>query len=278
MYRLSGVDRLRVVAALVEGNSIRSTVRTTRVAKNTIVKLLVELGTACAAYHDKNVQNLRVRRLRCDERWSFVYAKKKNAALEQKENGWGDVWTWTAIDTDTKLCVNYAVGGLDASWAWEFIQSCSERIKGRVQVTIDEHKAYLNVVEGRFGIDCDHALLRKTYGAPTDVDISPYFPVKHISRDDENIVIGNSDRKHGSTSLVERQNATKPICMRRFTSLANGFSKKLENHVAAVALYFSYYNYCRVHQTLRVTPAMESGISDHVWSLGELVALIEKPS
>jgi IS1 family transposase len=217
---------------------------------------------------------LTVRRLQCDEIWSFVGAKKKNATPEQKAEGWGDVWTWTAIDAETKLCVSYLVGGRDAGWAHDFMQDCASRIDSRVQVTTDSHRAYLEAVEGAFGMDVDHAMLHKIYGAPSDEEACRYSPAKCIGCDMK-VVIGNPDPKHVSTSYVERQNLTMRMSMRRFTRLTNAFSKKVDNHCAAVALYFMYYNFCRIHQTLRVTPAMEAGLTDHVWMLEELVALLD---
>jgi IS1 family transposase len=275
MNRLSIQDRTRVVAALVEGNSIRSTVRMTGAAKNTVVKLLAELGIACAEFHNSHVQNLKVRRLQCDEIWSFVGAKKKNVSPEKEAEGWGDVWTWTAIDADTKLCVSYFVGGRDAGSAYEFMQDCSSRVASRVQITTDGHKPYLEAVEGAFGMDVDYAQLQKIYGAPSVEEQRKYSPARCIGCDMKT-VSGNPDPKHVSTSFVERQNLTMRMSMRRFTRLTNAFSKKLDNHCAAISLYFMYYNFCRVHQTLRVTPAMEAGIADHVWTIAELVELLEK--
>jgi len=273
MRQLDTVRRAQVVRCLVEGNSIRSTVRMTGVAKNTVAKLLAELGCACAAYHNFHVRNLKVRRLQCDEIWSFVGAKKKNATPEQKEEGWGDVWTWTAIDADTKLCVSWLVGGRDAGWAMDFMEDCARRISSRVQVTTDAHKPYLEAVEGAFGIDADYAMLHKIYGAPSDEEQRRYSPAKCIGCDMKTIS-GNPDPKHVSTSYVERQNLTMRMSMRRFTRLTNAFSKKIDNHRHAVALYFMYYNFCRVHTTLRITPAMEAGVSDHVWSIEELCTLL----
>jgi len=271
--KLDNSRRAQVVRRLVEGNSIRSTVRMTGVAKNTIVKLLAELGTACSAHHNRTVRNLKVRRLQCDEIWSFVGAKKKNATPEQKAEGWGDVWTWTAIDADTKLCVSWLVGGRDSGWAREFMEDCAARINSRVQVTTDSHRAYLDAIEGAFGMDVDYAQLHKIYGAPSDEEARRYSPATCIGCDMK-VVSGDPDPKHVSTSFVERQNLTMRMSMRRFTRLTNAFSKKVDNHCHAVALYFAYYNFCRVHQTLRVTPAMEAGISDHVWSVEELVGLL----
>jgi len=273
MNRLDNTTRAQVVKCLCDGNSIRATVRITGVAKNTVVKLLCDLGAACAEYHHENVRGLRVRRLQCDEIWSFIGSKAKNTSPEKKAEGCGDAWTWTAIDADTKLIVSYLVGGRDSGWAYEFMQDCADRIKGRVQVTTDGHKAYLEAVEGAFGMDVDYAQLQKIYGAPPDAEQRRYSPATCIGSDMK-VVSGNPDPKHVSTSYVERQNLTMRMSMRRFTRLTNGFSKKIENHIAAVALYFMYYNFCRVHQTLRVTPAMEAGIENHVWSVDELVGLL----
>lgn len=265
-------QKKQVVAALVEGNSIRSTVRLTGVSKNTVIKLLLDLADACAAYHDCNVRNLRVRRLQCDEIWQYVGSKAKNTSLEKKAIGWGDVWTWTAIDADTKLCVSYLIGGRDLGWAKQFMQDCANRIRNRVQITTDGHKAYLEAVESAFGADIDYAQLQKVYGASGDNE-KRYSPATCIGCDMK-VVSGDPDPKHVSTSFVERQNLSMRMSIRRFTRLTNAFSKKLENHAAAVALWFMYYNFCRVHTTLRVTPAMESGIANHVWSIEELCGLL----
>jgi IS1 family transposase len=268
-------QKTRVVAALVEGNSIRSTVRMTGVAKNTVIKLLLDLAEVCAAYHNRNVRNLRVRRLQCDEIWQYVGAKAKNARPEKKAIGWGDVWTWTGLDADTKLCISYLVGGRDLGWAKEFMEDCASRIRNRVQITTDGHKAYLEAVENAFGADIDYAQLQKIYGASGENE-TRYSPAKCIGCDMK-VVSGNPDPKHVSTSFVERQNLSMRMSIRRFTRLTNAFSKKIENHAAAVAIWFMYYNFCRVHQTLRVTPAMESGLSDHVWSIEEMCSLLPKP-
>lgn len=273
MNKLDSTKRAQVVKCLCDGSSIRATVRITGVAKNTVAKLLCELGPACMEYHDEHVRGLRVRRLQCDEIWSFVGAKAKNVSADKKQDGWGDTWTWTAIDADTKLCVSYQVGGRDAGWAHEFLEDCASRIRGHVQITTDGHKAYLDAVNDAFGGDIDYAQLQKIYGAPSDAEQRRYSPAKCIGADMK-VVSGNPDPKHVSTSFVERQNLTMRMSMRRFTRLTNGFSKKIENHIAAVALYFMYYNFCRIHQTLRVTPAMEAGIADHVWTVDELVGLL----
>jgi IS1 family transposase len=273
MNKLATADRVRVLAALVEGNSIRATVRMTGVAKNTIVKLLVDIGTACAAYHDKHVRNIKSNRIQCDEIWSFVGKKQKNVPQSQQgQFGVGDVWTWTALDADTKLMVSYAVGLRDAGYAHEFMQDLSERLANRVQLTTDGHKAYLDAVEEAFVGEVDYAMLVKIYGAerPGEARYSPAI----CTGCKPTAINGDPDRKHISTSYVERQNLTMRMSMRRFTRLTNGFSKKVENHAHAIALHYMNYNFCRIHQTLRVTPAMAAGLTDHVWELEEVVALI----
>lgn len=273
MNLLSQDERIRIVAALVEGNSIRSTSRMTGIARNTITKLLVDLGEACMAYHDAHVRNVRVRRLQCDEIWAYIGAKAKNVSAEKKEIGWGDVWTWVGIDADTKLVVSYLVGGRGAVWARDFMEDCASRIPGRLQITTDGHKAYLEAVEGAFGGDVDYAQLHKIYGASEETE-TRYSPAKCIGSDCK-VVSGVPDPKHISTSFVERQNLTMRMHMRRFTRLTNAFSKKLDNHAYAVALHFMYCNFVRIHTTLRVTPAMEAGLCDHAWTIEELVAMGE---
>lgn len=264
--------RSEVVPALVEGNSINAIVRITGTAKNTVLKLLEDIGCACAAYHHRYIRNIRVRRLQCDEIWAFCGAKQKNASPEKRAAGWGDVWTWTAIDADTKLCVSYLVGGRDTGWAMDFMQDCSDRIVGRPQITTDAHKPYSKAVEEAFGGDADYAQLHKVYGASNEPE-HRYSPATYIGCDMKS-VSGVPDPDHVSTSFVERQNLTMQMSMRRFTRLTNGFSKKIENHGHAVALHFMHYNFCRVHKTLRVTPAMEAGVTDHVWTIEELISLL----
>jgi len=276
MNCLDNTTRARVIGCLIEGCSVRATVRMTGVSKSTILKLLADLGAACAAYHNAHVGNLRVRRLQCDEIWQFVGAKAKNVSAEKKQEGWGDVWTWIGIDADTKLVVSYLVGGRDAGWAMEFMEDCASRIVGRVQVTTDGHRCYLDAVEGAFGMECDYAMLQKIYGASMENE-TRYSPARCIGSDMK-VISGNPDPKHVSTSYVERQNLTMRMHMRRYTRLTNAFSKKIENHAHSVALHYMFYNFCRVHMTLRVTPAMEAGLTDHVWSLEELCVLMPKPT
>lgn len=272
MNKLDSDERIKVVAALVEGNSIRSTSRMTGVARNTVTKLLVDLGQACMKFHDEHVRDVRVRRLQCDEIWAYVGAKSKNVSPQKKEIGWGDVWTWVGIDADTKLVVSYLVGGRGADWAMDFMKDAARRIRGRVQITTDGHKAYLEAVEDAFGMDVDYAQLQKIYGASLENE-TRYSPAVCIGCDMK-VVSGNPDPKHVSTSFVERQNLNMRMGMRRFTRLTNGFSKKIENHAYAVAVHFMYMNYVRIHQTLRVTPAMEAGLTDHAWDFSKLVGLL----
>jgi len=272
MNLLSKEERVRIVAALVEGNSLRSVSRMTGIARNTITKLLVDLGEACMAHHDAHVRNVRVRRLQCDEIWAYVGAKARNVSVEKKEIGWGDVWTWVGLDADTKLVVSYLVGGRGAGWARDFMMDCASRVAGTPQITTDAHKPYLRAVEEAFGGDADYAMLHKVFGASTEPE-HRYSPATCIGCDMKTIS-GVPDPIHVSTSYVERQNLTMRMSMRRFTRLTNGFSKKLENHAYAVALHFMYCNFVRIHQTLRVTPAMEAGLASSPWTIEELVSLI----
>jgi IS1 family transposase len=242
------------------------------VGKHTVLRLLEDAGCACAAYHDANVRNLRVSRAQCDEVWSFVYAKQKNVTMEQAEAGLGDCWTWTAIDADSKLIISYMLGDRGASTAQAFMQDVASRISNRIQLTTDGHRVYAEAVENAFGSEIDYAMLVKIYGASNEAE-SRYSPATCIGCR-TGVLSGAPDPKHISTSYVERQNLSMRMGMRRFTRLTNGFSKKFENHAHQVALYFMHYNYCRVHSTLRVTPAMEAGLTDHVWTLAELCALL----
>ncbi|MCX5722133.1 MAG: IS1 family transposase [Nitrospirae bacterium] len=275
MNKLTQAKRVQIIAALVEGNSIRATCRMTGAAKGTILKLLADLGTACAAYQDRALRNLPCKKIQCDEIWSFCYAKEKNVPEEMKGKlGFGDVWTWTAIDADSKLIVSYLVGGRSAEYAKKFIDDLASRLAHRVQLTTDGHKAYLRAIEGAFGADVDYAMLEKIYAAPPRDGQARYSPADCCGARKIK-VSGNPDLAKASTSFVERQNMTMRMGMRRMTRLTNAFSKKIENQAHAVALHFMHYNFARIHQTLRVTPAMEAGIASHVWSLGEIAGLLD---
>lgn len=273
MNKLSVEKRAQVIGCLVEGMSIRSTVRITGAAKNTVTKLVVELGQACADYMDKAFHDLPCKRIQCDEIWSFCYAKEKNVPQDLKgQLGYGDVYTWTALCADTKLVPSFMVGKRDAEYGNAFMLDLASRLKNRVQLTTDGHKVYLNAVEQAFGSEIDYAMLVKVYGGTSSEDQRKYSPAECTGAELVHIS-GEPEVKHISTSYVERQNLTMRMSMRRFTRLTNGFSKKIENHYFATALYFLYYNFGRIHKTLRVTPAMEAGVSDHVWTLEEIANL-----
>jgi IS1 family transposase len=272
MNRLNTAKRAQVIAALIEGNSINATCRMLGIGKHTVLRLLEDAGCACAAFHEANVRNLRVKRAQCDEVWSFIYAKQKNVTEEQMAEGAGDCWTWTAIDADTKLIISYMLGDRGATTARDFMEDVAGRIINRIQLTTDGHRVYAEAVENAFGCEIDYAMLVKIYGASNDGE-SRYSPATCIGCR-TGVLSGNPDPKHISTSYVERQNLSMRMGMRRFTRLTNGFSKKFENHAHQIALYFFHYNFCRVHTTLRVTPAMEAGLTDHVWTLAELCGLL----
>ncbi len=274
MNRLSTDRQAAIAAALVEGNSIRATCRMTGAAKGTVLKLLRDLGMACMDYHDTHVRNVRSRRVQCDEIWSFCYAKSKTALNRQRLQGApgvGDVWTWVALDADSKFAISYLVGGRSARWANAFMDDLAYRLDSRVQLTTDGHRVYLDAVEGAFGMDVDYAQLVKLYGEEPLAE-KRYSPGECVGCKRTRIN-GRPELRHVSTSFVERQNLTMRMSMRRFTRLTNAFSKKVENLRAAVALHFMYYNFARIHQSLRVTPAMEAGLADHVWDIEEIVSL-----
>ena len=273
MNKLNIERRAQIIAALVEGCSIRATARMVGVSKDTVMKLLVDVGTVCANYMDEAMRNLTCRRLECDEIWSFCHAKKKNVSPEKQGIlGYGDVWTWVAIDADTKLVPCFHVGRRDAQAANEFIADLASRLKHRVMLTTDGLKCYIEAVEAAFGCEIDYAMLIKIYGKPQE-EIR-YSPPQILSCHKE-VISGDPFPPMVSTSYVERQNLTMRMSMRRFTHLTNAFSKKLENHMHAVALHFMYYNFCRAQRKLRVTPAMEAGLTDHVWSIAEIIGLLD---
>lgn len=277
MNSLQLAKRAQILGLLVEGNSISATCRITGVAKMTVLKLLADVGAACAKYQDENLQNLKCRRIQCDEIWAFVGAKKKNVKPEHKGIfGVGDVWTWTALDADTKLMCSWMIGTRGARAAENFLADLYPRLANRVQLTTDGHKVYADAVEDTFGTDVDYAMLVKVYGEDDPsrkTSDRRYSPSEFVCATKE-VKIGDPDPAHISTSYVERSNLTLRMSCRRFTRLTNAFSKKVENHAHAIALHFMYYNFGRIHKTLRVTPAMQAGISDHVWSLEEIAALV----
>jgi IS1 family transposase len=274
MNRLSTAERAKVVSVLVEGNGLRATSRISGVARMTVEKLLRDLGTACANHHNQAARNLRSQRVQCDEIWSFIGSKQKNVP-EAKRGIWGDVWTWTAIDADTKLMVSYMVGPRSPHMAYEFLKDVASRLASKVQLTTDGLYWYVHAIEHAFGIDADFAVLEKHYGGSEYQ--GRYSPARFTGATRKTIR-RNPDPRHMSTSFVERQNLTMRMHMRRFTRLTNGFSKKIEMHAHNVALHFAYYNWCKIHQTLRVTPAMEAGLTDHLWNLEELIQLLNAPA
>lgn len=283
MNRLSTEQRARIVGCLVEGMSIRATVRITGAAKNTVVKLLVDLGQACAEYQDAALTNLPCVRIECDEIWSFCYAKQKNVPEEHRGTfGYGDVWTWTAICADTKLVPSWLVGERTVSDAVVFMDDLRSRLRNRVQLTTDAHRPYLTAVEHAFGADVDYAMLLKIYGPSGGQGDERRYSPAVCTGIEKRPVVGNPEESKISTSYVERQNLTMRMGMRRFTRLTNGFSKKVENLAQAVSLHYMHYNFARPHKTLTkanggypTTPAMAAGVAKHVWTLTEIAALLD---
>ena len=278
MNRLTTEKRAQIIGCLVEGMSIRATVRVTGAAKNTISKLLLDLGAACSDYMNEVMVDLPCKRLECDEIWSFVKAKNKNVPVErQGEPGIGDVWTWVALDSDTKLVPSFLVGDRSAWNARAFMTDVAGRLANRVQLTTDGLSSYLVAVEQAFGADVDYAQLVKIYGPDTTGE-KRYSPPECLGAE-PHVVRGDPDPGLISTSYVERQNLTMRMGIRRMTRLTNAFSKKVENLAAAVALHFMHYNFARPHKTLSkpypTTPAMAAGVGDHVWTLQEIAQLLD---
>ncbi len=268
--------RVQILNMLVEGSSMRSISRVVGVSINTVTKLLVEAGEVCAAYHDANVRDVKAARVQCDEIWSFCYAKAKNVATAKAAPvEAGDVWTWTAIDADSKLIVSYLVGGRDSEYAIEFMDDVASRLANRVQMTTDGHKSYLEAIEGAFGGDIDYAQLVKMYGSAPESMKGRYSPAE-CTGIKKRRVEGNPRKEDVSTSYVERQNLTMRMSMRRFTRLTNAFSKKIDNHIHMLSLYFVHYNFCRIHKTLKVTPAMAAGVSNALYDMEWVVGLIDE--
>lgn len=280
MNRLPLKDRVQILSLLCEGSSLRSTARVIGVSINTVYKLFEEAGAACAAYHHENVRNLKAKRVQCDEIWSFCYAKQKNIPANKRGEA-GDVWTWTALDADSRLIVSYMVGGRDAGSAKEFMSDVCSRLSNRVQLSTDGHKPYLEAVEGAFGNNVDYAMIKKLYGEAPQTEPTPDLiipgqrEVVGISTDSRRIT-GSPDPKHISTSYVERQNLTMRMSLRRFTRKTNAFSKKIEGHYNALALYFMVYNFVRIHTTLRVTPAMQAGLTKRLMEMEEIVHMADE--
>lgn len=268
--------KIQIINLLVEGNSLRATSRICDVSINTVSKLLVDVGRACEKFHDEKVKGLKSERVQADEIWSFVYAKEKNASDEMKEAGTaGDVWTWTAIDADSKLIVSWYVGNRDADSAHDFMNDVASRLSNRVQLTTDGHHAYLEAVDDSFHLDIDYAQLVKIYGGADGAQNEKrYSPAKYIESKVK-IISGEPNEKFISTSYVERQNLTMRMHMRRFTRLTNGFSKKVENHSYAIALHFVYYNFVKIHKSLRVPPAMQAGLIKRLMTIEDIVNLVQ---
>ena len=274
---LCTAKRVQIISALVEGVSVRATARMFDLSKDTVMKLGVEMGEACARYQDETLRELTCRRLQVDEVWSFVYAKAKNVPQDRLgEFGVGDVWTFTAIDAEMKLIPSFLIGSRDAGSATELLQDLASRLVNRVQLATDGHRVYLSAVDEAFGGAIDSAQLVKMYGAAPEGPEVRYSPAV-CTGCERTAVTGQPDPNHASTSYVERSNLTVRMSVRRFTRLTNAFSKKLRNHAAAVALFTAHYNFCRIHQTLRVTPCMAAGVTKTGWSIADLVALLPAP-
>jgi len=275
MNKLPLQTRVQILTMLCEGSSMRSISRIADVSINTVSKLLVDAGKFCADLHDREVRNVTSNRVQCDEIWSFTGAKQKNVAgMKKPVDGAGDTWTWTALDADSKLIVSWLVGGRDGEYALAFMQDVQDRLANRVQLTTDGHRAYLNAVEETFGADVDYAQLVKIYGEAPEGAKGRYSPAECTGARKDRIE-GKPDMAHVSTSYVERQNLTMRMHMRRFTRLTNGFSKKFENHVHMVALYTVWYNFIRIHKTLKMSPAMAAGVSKTLWSMSDLCELMD---
>ena len=277
MNRLSTEKRAQIVSAMVEGCSIRSIVRMTGCSKNTIAKLMLELGEVCAQYMSDHLVNLKCQRVQCDEIWSFINAKAKNVTPELKERNphAGDIWTWVAMDADTKLVCSWWVGGRDAFTAEKFIDDLAGRLANRIQLTTDGNRLYLFAINSAFGNDVDYGILLKHYGNEYNEERARYSPPKCISCELK-VSKGDPDPKHISTSYIERQNLTMRMSLRRLTRLTNAFSKKIENHIASLAIHYMWYNFVRIHQTLRVTPAMAAQVTERLWSIEDVVDLLQE--
>ena len=275
MNKLPLEKRVRILNLLVEGSSLRSISRVCDVSINTVTKLLVDAGKVCAAFHDEKVRNVRAKRVQVDEIWSFTYAKQKNVATaKRKDLAYGDTWTWTAIEADSKLIISWLVGGRDGDYAMGLMDDLRSRVANRIQLTSDGHRAYLEAVEGAFGADIDYAMLVKLYGASPDAAAGRYSPAECTGIRKTRIE-GNPDPAHVSTSFAERHNLNMRMQMRRFTRLTTGYSKKIENHEHMVALYTVWYNWIRTHKAHRMTPAMAAGLTDKLVEMEDVARLID---
>jgi IS1 family transposase len=274
MNKLPLEKRAQIINLLVEGNSLRATSRITGASKVTILKLLADVGKACQEFHDATVTAVNSKRVQADEIWSFCYAKQANVPEHKKADGSGDVWTWTAIDADSKLIISWFVGDRTTESAMYFMRDLADRITDRIQLTTDALQSYMPAVREAFGDDIDYARLTKIYGSDPTIPKGKYSPAICTGTKTD-VHNGHPDKKHISTSYVERQNLTMRMHMRRFTRLTNAFSKKIENHCYAIALHFVYYNFCKIHQTLRVTPAMEAGLTKDLMSIEDIVKLAD---
>ena len=274
MNKLSTAKRVQIIKALVEGNSLRSTSRMVGVSINTVTKLLVDLGTACEAFHDEHVRNVPAQRVQCDEIWTFCYARRENVPEELRGVfGYGDLWTWVGQDADSKLVLSWHVGRRDAQTAYPFMHDLASRLTARVQLTTDGLHAYLEATDAAFGTEIDYARLIKVYGSDPNAERRYTPPV--VVETKVQVVSGTPAIEHISTSYIERQNLQMRMSMRRFTRLTNGHSKKVENHEHALALHYVHYNFARQQRTLQGTPAMAAGLTNHVWSVEEIVALLD---
>lgn len=275
MNKLPVTKRVQILSMLCEGSSMRAITRVTGVSLNTVTKLLIDAGKACWAYHDEHVRDVKATRIQCDEIWAFCYSKQRNVPTAKAAPlGAGDVWTWTALEASSKLMVSFMVGGRDSEYAMALMDDLRSRLANRVQLTTDGHRAYLSAVEEAFGDDIDYAQLIKLYGDAPEAFKGRYSPAECVGARKERIT-GNPDRAHVSTSYVERSNLSIRMHMRRFTRLTNAHSKKFENHAWAVALHVMFYNFTRIHSTLRISPAMAAGVADHLWDMSDVVALID---
>ena len=276
MNKLPLTTRTQIVKMLVEGNSLRSITRMTGCSINTVTKLLVEVGRACHIFHYETVKGLNTKRAELDECWSYTGKKEKNVLNPEKNDGQGDAWTWIGMDSDSKLVISWLVGERDADTAAHFVEDIALRLNNKIQLTTDGLRAYVEAVEGAFGNNIDYAQLVKMYSSGVEKNNERKYSPSPFTGTKKTTIAGNPDPKKISTSYIERQNLTLRMGNRRFTRLTNAFSKKLENHCYSIALHFVYYNFCRIHQTLRVTPAMEAGLTQEIMSVEQLVQIVDK--